>query len=291
MSSSQHPVALRIERALRLDRSVSGPTKLLAIVMFLPLIDGIFPALILAGGIDTVAGVVQVGLLVFGGSATLAVILAEMDGTPREQAKVVLLVAAGLLPLAAIEAALAPTIASVLDLVIFERFAALVIAAVAAKTASARIGEYLPSAGVIVGLGFVASVDPAGAELVFVPDPTTIVRAIAAAGVGVAFALGIAMFGPWLRENLDIDRFRFGSAVALGVLPLTLLDVTPDQAPLAVLIVAGVLAFDPGGTAESDAADGAVANGGRDSSDRWTADRGEDAESDRATDSEREPWL
>lgn len=291
MSSSQHPVALRLERALRLDRSVSGPTKLLAIVMFLPLIDGIFPALILAGGLDTVAGVVQVGLLVFGGSATLAVILAEMDGTPREQAKVVLLVAAGLLPLAAIEAALAPTIASVLDLVIFERFAALVIAAVAAKTASARIGEYLPSAGVIVGLGFVASVDPAGAELVFVPDPTTIVRAIAAAGVGVAFALGIAMFGPWLRENLDIDRFRFGSAVALGVLPLTLLDVTPDQAPLAVLIVAGVLAFDPGGTAESDAADGAVANGGRDSSDRWTADRGEDAESDRATDSEREPWL
>ncbi|MFC7007250.1 DUF5794 domain-containing protein [Halalkalicoccus salilacus] len=291
MSSSQHPVALRIERALRLDRSVSGPTKLLAIVMFLPLIDGIFPALILAGGIDTVAGVVQVGLLVFGGSATLAVILAEMDGTPREQAKVVLLVAAGLLPLAAIEAALAPTIASVLDLVIFERFAALVIAAVAAKTASARIGEYLPSAGVIVGLGFVASVDPAGAELVFVPDPTTIVRAIAAAGVGVAFALGVALFGPWLRENLDIDRFRFGSAVALGVLPLTLLDVTPDQAPLAVLIVAGVLAFDPGGTAESDAADGAVANGGRDSSDRWTADRGEDAESDRATDSEREPWL
>lgn len=291
MSSSQHPVALRLERALRLDRSVSGPTKLLAIVMFLPLIDGIFPALILAGGLDTVAGVVQVGLLVFGGSATLAVILAEMDGTPREQAKVVLLVAAGLLPLAAIEAALAPTIASVLDLVIFERFAALVIAAVAAKTASARIGEYLPSAGVIVGLGFVASVDPAGAELVFVPDPTTIVRAIAAAGVGVAFALGIAMFGPWLRENLDIDRFRFGSAVALGVLPLTLLDVTPDQAPLAVLIVAGVLAFDPGGTAESDAADGAVTNGGRDSSDRWTADRGEDAESDRATDSEREPWL
>lgn len=291
MSSSQHPVALRLERALRLDRSVSGPTKLLAIVMFLPLIDGIFPALILAGGIDTVVGVVQVGLLVFGGSATLAVILAEMDGTPREQAKVVLLVAAGLLPLAAIEAALAPTIASVLDLVIFERFAALVIAAVAAKTASARIGEYLPSAGVIVGLGFVASVDPTGAELVFVPDPTTVVRAIAAAGVGVAFALGIALFGPWLRENLDIDRFRFGSAVALGVLPLTLLNVTPNQAPLAVLIVAGVLAFDPGGTAESDAADGAVANGGRDPSDRWTADRGEGAESDRATDSEREPWL
>ena len=130
MSSSQHPIALKLERLFGLRETVSGPTKLLAIVMFLPLIDGIFPALILAGGIDSVAGILQVGLLVFGGSAVLAVILAEMDGTPREQAKIVLLVAAGLLPLAAVEAALAPTIASVLDLAIFERFAALVIAAV-----------------------------------------------------------------------------------------------------------------------------------------------------------------
>lgn len=279
MSSSQHPIALRLERALGLRGEVSGPTKLLAIVMFLPLIDGIFPALILAGGIDSVAGILQVGLLVFGGSAVLAVILAEMDGSPKEQAKVVLLVGAGLLPLAAIEAALAPTIASVLDLVIFERFAALVIAAIAAKTASARIGEYLPSPGVIVGLGFIASVDPAGAQIVFLPDPGLILRAVAAAGVGVVFALGVALFGPWLRENLDIDSFRFGSAVALGVLPLSLLGVTPEQAPLAVLLVAFVLAFDPGsGMAESGV-------------DSTPDDASRGNERGYGTDHEREPWL
>lgn len=296
MSSSQHPVALRLERALALDRTVAGPTKLLALVMFLPLIDGIFPALILAGGIDTVAGIVQVGLLVFGGSATLAVILAEMDGTPREQARIVLLVAAGLLPLAALEAALAPTIASVLDLVIFERFAALVIAAIAAKTASARIGEYLPSPGVIVALGIVASVDPAGMRLVFLPDPMLIVRAVAAAGVGVAFALGIALLGPWLRESVDIDRFRFGSAVALGVLPLSLLGVTFEQAPLVVLIVAGVLAFDPSAEVEAGTTEGLATNGGTDAHDPQD-DQAEDDERANAnsnsgyTDHEREPWL
>jgi hypothetical protein len=299
MSSSQHPVALRLERAFGLHRSVSGPTKLLALVMFLPLIDGIFPALILAGGIDTVAGVIQVGLLVFGGSATLAVILAEMDGTPREQARIVLLVAAGLLPLAALEAALAPTIASVLDLVIFERFAALVIAAIAAKTASARIGEYLPSPVVIVGLGLVASVDPAGAELVFLPDPALIARAVAAAGVGVVFALAVALAGPWLRENVDIDRFRFGSAVALGVLPLSLLGVTFEQAPLVVLIVAGVLAFDPGTNDASESAESAAADASDDrearsrEEDRWADERrdSDDREAAYTRNGEREPWL
>ncbi|ADJ15280.1 DUF5794 domain-containing protein [Halalkalicoccus jeotgali] len=284
MSSSRHPVALRLERALGLREAVSGPAKLLAIVMFLPLIDGIFPALILAGGIDSVAGILQVGLLVFGGSAVLAVILAEMDDAPKEQMKVVLLVAAGLIPLAALEATLAPTIASVIDLAIFERFAALVIVAIAAKTASARIGEYLPSPAVIVGLGFVASVDPSGFEVVVLPDPALVGRAVAAAGVGVAFALVVALASPWLRQNLDIDSFRFGSAVALGVLPLALLGVVFEQAPLAVLIVAGVLAFDPADGIGGPAPDGAAADGGTDE-ERNGSDRGQ------APEREREPWL
>ncbi len=275
MSSSQHPIALRLERA------VDGPTKLLAIVLFLPLIDGIFPALILAGALDSVVGILQVGLLIFGGSAVLAVILAEMEGTPREQATIVLVLAVPLVTLAAIEAALAPTIASVLDLVIFERFAALVIAAIAAKTASARVGEYLPRPAVIVGLGFIASVDLAGASLVVTTDLELVARAVAAALVGVAFALAVALGGPWLREAMDIDRFRFGSAVALGVLPLALLNLVPEQAPLAVLVVAAVLAFDPGGEPIERASEGTVADGGE----------GDDRETgDRLLDHERAPW-
>jgi hypothetical protein len=65
MSHSQHPVALSVER---LDR---GPTGLLGLVMVLPLIDGLFPAMVLAGGLDYVGSILSVGLLGFGGSATL----------------------------------------------------------------------------------------------------------------------------------------------------------------------------------------------------------------------------
>jgi hypothetical protein len=242
MSSSRHPVAYRLER------QVGGKTKLLATVMGLPLIDGIFPAMVLAGALDTWAGIVQVGLLVFGGSATVAVILAEMDGTPRQQATSVLLVGTGIIAVAALEAAFAPTIESVLNMHVFERFAALVIAAIAAKTASARIGEYLPSPGVIIGLGMLASLRPGGFELVTDPNMTRVVHAVAAAGSGVAFALAVALLAPHLRDVVDIDRFRFGSAVALGVLPLSILHVVDSDAPLAlaVLAVAVLLALDPG---------------------------------------------
>ncbi|WP_394741984.1 DUF5794 domain-containing protein [Natronococcus roseus] len=238
MSTSQHPIALRLENR------VGGDTKLLALVMMLPLIDGIFPALILAGALDDPLGAVQIGLLIFGGSATVAVILAEMSGTPREQIKIVLLVGVPLILLAAVQAALAPAIDTVLNEAVFERFAAVVILAIAAKTASATIGEYLPSPAVIVGLGLLASLEPSGAAFVVMDDPALVANATLAAVVGVAFALGVAISGPYLREYMDIDRFRFGSAVALGLLPLSLLGMAFGQAPLAALLVAAVFAID-----------------------------------------------
>lgn len=275
MSHSQHPVALRLEQR------VGGAARLLATVMALPLVDGIFPAMVLAGALSDPAGILEVGLLVFGGSATVAVILAEMNGSRRERVETTLAVGVVVLVLAGVEAALAPTIESLLDLAVFERFAALVILAVAAKTASARVGEYLPRPAVIVGLGMVASLDPANAQFVLVPDTALVLRGVAAAGTGVAFALAVAVTSPWLHDAVDIDRFRFGSAVALGVLGLSVLGLVPDDAPLAlaVLGVTTLLAFDPGEIDEEpdEAAEETAASA--------TADEETDIGPDRA------PWL
>ena len=246
MSASRHPIARRLER------QVGEGTRLLATVMALPLLDGIFAALVLTGAVSTVTGMLEVGLLIFGGSATLAVVLAEMKGGRAKQVKRVLLVGLLVIPLAALQAAVAPTVESVLAMAIFERFAALVIVAVAAKTASASIGEYLPTPGVIIGLGLVASFRPAGFEFALVAEPMSVAYGTGAAAVGVAFALAVAVSAPWLRGNVDVDRFRFGSAVALGVLPLTILGVIPSEAPiaLAVLGITALLAFDPDGLDE-----------------------------------------
>ncbi|MFW6000372.1 MAG: DUF5794 domain-containing protein [Halorubrum sp.] len=243
MSTSRHPVALRLEQ------QVGSATKLLATVMALPLIDGIFPALVVAGVLGSATGVVETGILIFGGSATAAVILAEMDGSRREMATSVLLIGAVIIPVAAVEAALAPTLQGLLNLPVFERFAGLVILTVAAKTASSEVGEYLPSPGVIIGLGLVASFDPSGVALR--TSTEYVVNGTAAAAVGVGFALSIALLSPHLRGRVDIDRFRFGSAVALGVLALPILlgpfDLMQTDAPvaLAVLAVTTLFAYDP----------------------------------------------
>ncbi|MDY6819506.1 MAG: DUF5794 domain-containing protein [Halobacteriales archaeon] len=287
MSNSQHPIALSLERR------VGGATILLATVMGLPLVDGIFPALVLAGMLDTVGGILQIGLLVFSGSATVAVVLAELEGDRRDHVISIASLGVVLMAVAAAEAALAPTIKSVLDLAIFERFAALVILAVAAKTASARIGEFLPRPAVIVGLGAIASFDPGGATLTVTLQPELLLRGALAAGVGVAFALVVAVMAPTLRGVVDIDRFRFGSAVALGVLPLSLLGFVPGPAPLAVLVVAGVLAFDPDGSIADVAAEeiegfGTAADGG---SEPDAEVNEQPANASQQSSEERAPWL
>ncbi|SNR23539.1 DUF5794 domain-containing protein [Halorubrum vacuolatum] len=243
MSVSRHPIALRLEQR------VGGATKLLATVMALPLIDGIFPALVVAGVLATPTGVVETGILIFGGSATMAVILAEMDGTRKEMMTSVLLIGAVIIPVAAVEAALAPTLEGFLNLEIFERFAGLVILAIAAKTASSEFGKYLPSPAVIIGLGLIASFDPSGLSLQ--TSTEYVVPGTAAASIGVGFALAVAAFSPQLKGRVDIDRFRFGSAVALGVLALPILlrpvGVMQTEAPiaLAVLAVTALFAYDP----------------------------------------------
>lgn len=242
MSVSKHPVALRLEQR------VGGATKLLATVMALPLIDGIFAALVVAGVLATPTGVIETGILIFGGSATMAVILAEMDGTRKQMATSVLLIGVVIIPVAAVQAALAPTLEGFLNLDIFERFAGLVILAIAAKTASAEFGEYLPGPGVIIGLGLVASVTPSGFSIE--TSMEYVVNGTAAATIGVGFALSVALLAPHLRGRVDIDRFRFGSAVALGVLALPILlrpfDLMQTEVPiaLAVLGVTALFAYD-----------------------------------------------
>lgn len=293
MSSSRHP------RALSLERRVRSSTRLLAVVMALPLVDGVFAAVVLSGALSSPVGIVEVGLLIFGGSAMVAVILAEMDQQPREQIRVVLAVGALIVPAAAVQAAFAPTLESVLNIAIFERFAALVILSVAASTASARVGEYLPGPAVIILLGLVASLSPSGATLSVQLDPVLIGRATAAAGVGVAFALVVAATSPWLRNAVELDRFRFGSSVALGVLSLSIIGLVPGEAPVALIVLAvtALLAFDPGRARDRDSVyhpdeidiTAAMSDGGARS--LLERDTGEDRDSESEPEPERPPWF
>ncbi|MFB6187648.1 MAG: DUF5794 domain-containing protein [Halobacteriaceae archaeon] len=158
--------------------------------------------------------------------------------------------------IAGVEAAIAPMIKSGLNLLIFQRFAALVIIAIAAKTVSARVGELLPRPSIIVGLGFVGSLSPSTFVWRVTISPPLIGRAMAAGLVGVGFAIAVVLLKNHLLANLNVARFRFGTAIALGMLAVSLFEPAFTYVPLAVLGVTTILAFEPDGKQSTRTADG-----------------------------------
>lgn len=238
-SENPHPITSRFS-----DIGTT-PTRLLATVMLLPLIDGIFAALVVAGAIDTIIGAAQIGVLVFGGSATAAVILSDFKADMKQNLKSVTYVTILLVLGAIITAILSPVITELINTQLFERFAAIVILSIAAKTASAYIGEKLPRPSAIILLGFVASITPKNPfELAISIDGTLISHAIIAALAGSFFAYSVVLLRSHLVQHLNIERFRFGSAVALGLISVAILGLTPMSAPLAVLGITTLLSLD-----------------------------------------------
>jgi hypothetical protein len=99
----------------------------------------------------------------------------------------------------------------------------------------------------------------------------------------------VAALDPTLQESVDLDLFRFGSAVALGMLALSVLGLMPTEAPVAlgVLCVTAVFSFDPdrasGTEADADAAD--------DDDDPATADEESRPSPFPIEEESRAPWL
>jgi hypothetical protein len=245
MADGQNPLADRLGAYLG-GRNSAG---LLSVVMGLSLVDGIFPAVVLAGALDSPVGILEVGLLVFGGSATLSVVLFELEGTSRQRAQTVLAVGLLLGVVAALEAAVAPTVAHLIELEVFARFSGVVLLAVAGRIASARVGDVLPAPSAIIALGLLASANPTAVRTAQLdPSLDLALRGMAAALVGTGFALAGVLFRSQLLSTFHMDRFRFASAIALGMLGAEVMGLVTSPAPLPLLVgvIGGVLAYDPG---------------------------------------------
>lgn len=232
-------------RPLKID--IDESTRLLAAAMGLPLVDGVFPTLVLTGALGTVGGILLTGMAIFGGSLMFTIIVNEMAGeSAGERLRKVWLVGVGLIIGVAIEAVIAPTISAGLNMARFRVFGAAVILVIAMAIANDGIARRLPdhTAAYIVFAGLLFSVNPAGIEFDLMVDLELVARAVSAALVSVAFGSVIAVAGPKLDDILDLHAFRIGSAIALALIPLSFWGIVPGTASLAALTFAAMFALD-----------------------------------------------
>jgi hypothetical protein len=232
------------------DSERNAATRALMLAMGLPLVDGVFPALVLGGALDSVPGLLVVGGTIFGGPWMLTIIFEEMAGDDRRTRLArVLKVAALVLPAAGLEAVAAPTLASLLDMSVFHVFSALIVLTVGASIANDVLAAKLVAPKYLLAAGLVASVAarlvaPAPVTPTVIVEPVVVAQAMGAAGIATTLALVGAFVGPRVDEHLDRDAFRTGAGIALALVPLSIAGVLPSLSSLAVFALALAFAID-----------------------------------------------
>lgn len=225
-------------RLRKLIPSDDSTERELLTVMGLALIDGVFPTLILSGVLSSFIGAVQTGLLVFGGSATAAVVFSRFGHNPRAETRTILNVGLILAVVGVIEALLAPTITSLLDMGRIRLFASLALIVLALDIVGVA-PERLPSPSVVVLVGLLLSLEPGG-SIAYKLNPELVGFTLVAIGSAVAFALVMLALRHHVGDVVDIRRLRIGGAVSIGLLSLVVIGLTPSVTPLAALGLAGL---------------------------------------------------
>ncbi|WP_435366144.1 DUF5794 domain-containing protein [Haloarchaeobius sp. DYHT-AS-18] len=244
------------------DSERNDATRALLLAMGLPLIDGVFPALVLGGALDSIPGLLVVGGTIFGGPWMLTIIFEEMAGDDRRTRLIrVLKVAVLVVPAAGLEAVAAPTLASLLDMNVFHVFSALIILTVGASIANDLLAAKLVAPKYLLAAGLVASVmarvlAPAPITPTVMVEPGVVAQAMGAAAIATTLALTGAVLGPRVDSHLDDAAFRTGAGIALALVPLSIAGVLPSLSSLAVFALAIVAAID-----DPEADDAAAAAG------------------------------
>lgn len=213
-------------------------------VMGLPLIDGVFPVLVLSGVFLSTAQSIQVGILIFGGSATAAVIFSSFGNSIVNDLVAITSVVALLSIVALAEAIVAPMFDQFFIIQRLEIFTLLAIIAVAMSIGEFPYHERAPSPVTLVAIGVIVSVRIGNISgLVFAVDFEILKNTFIAMFSGFLFAVSVVGLKYIFGKQLDMEVFRKGSAISLFALVLSIIGVVPSVVPLVLLVGAGLVSI------------------------------------------------
>lgn len=229
---------------INLSESIPSAYRRLALVMGLPLVDGVFIALVLTGGLDTLFEAVQVGALVFCGAATISIVLTEFNGDTRSLMKGTAVIGFLISIIAAIEAVFAPTLGSVLTPHVFRRGAVVALLVLAAKILPLSQTDKLPNPGLIVLVSLLLSLDPSGATFKLNPVLSSqVLYAGLSAVIGTVMAVGTVAVRELISGSVNIRYIQYGGATALAAVAFSIVGLVPQIIPAGLLASVTVISL------------------------------------------------
>lgn len=222
--------------------ALSPSARKLIVVSLLPLVDGVFLTVLLSGEVTSVLEAVKYGVLLFGGAGTLAIILTELPTSLTDRIEIVMFVGILLVCGSAAVALLASSLSDVFYTPTLRLFAAIVIGLIAIETIDQEWN--IPSPASVAGLGVLISIRPhLITEVSTSYEPQILFYAVVAGLTGVIFALTVAVLRELVQGQINMVYLRYGCAISLGLLSLTIVGIVPSIYSVAVFSASGVVAY------------------------------------------------
>ncbi|MDY6773914.1 MAG: DUF5794 domain-containing protein [Candidatus Nanohaloarchaea archaeon] len=200
----------------------------LVLVLCLPLVDGVFATLLVTGALETFSDFVAVGLTVFSGAGSLAVLYSYSE-TVEEARKMVLKAAPLLILGAAATALVAPFFDSFLYVSRMRYAAGLALVVISASLLDLDMSDSSTVPAIIL-TGFVLSVkDPTSVSFTY----SYLLPALTTAGLAL---VGLMAAAHLPRRRISLYYIRRGGSMVLLIIALSLFGLQiPSEAGLAVL--------------------------------------------------------
>lgn len=244
--------------------AVSG-AQALALVMLLPF-AGIYPSMVATGALSSFSSSVALGVVVFGGPAAVAIVLAELTTNRTRGLQIVALIGAVQLPAAALTATIATASRAVLWVDGFAVLTMIVLFVIAFEIVNNSTPQWVPSlltiglmliclllldAGVSVVSGEVTLLLPGDGVVdwvwtVVATERVLILRSVVASLAGLSVVAATVVCGPGLLDYVIVQRFKNGCAIALCLVGLEVADIVTDAPTLTIIVVSLALAVNRG---------------------------------------------
>ena len=252
---------LRKELATVKQLLASGGARALAVVMLLPF-AGIYPSMVATGALSSLSSAVALGVVVFGGPAAVAIVLAELDTTKTRGLQLVCLIGAVQLPAAAISAAIATASRAAIWVDGFAALTMIVLFVIAFEIVNTSTPQWVPSLQTVgyvlvcllfldvivsVARGEVTLLRPGNGLVAWVWTVATtervlIFRSVVAAVAGLSLVAATVVSRSLLLDHIIVQRFKIGCAIVLCLIGLEVAGIVTNAPTLTVTVISLVLA-------------------------------------------------
>ena len=205
----------------------------LAFILCLPLIDGVFATLLVTGAVSTFSQMINVAVTIFAGAGALAVLYSESESR-QEAIQMINNVMPIVLTGALIVALIAPIFQNLFATELLKYAAALAVISISLQLADIDIGDRLPPTAIIL-TGLILSYQGISSftlTLAYV-QPALVTVALAAIGLYMATLLK--------KYSMNLTYVRYGGALVLGLISLSLLGLEIPQEAGPAIFAASIL--------------------------------------------------